>query len=215
MHPLLDQLDNDHKAFIVGTAFHIQYYETADGVRFKRQRDGSYSSGQSAYPSLAHLLDETLGPITPGQLYALVAVYHPLVTARVNPERERPQMSRAEARRFIIEEFPEITPFDLSLEAGALHFGRKEEGRRAQYVAPRQEVPPPPPPPPPPAPKREYKALVEVTYVAAGDVDTKVVEDEIRRALPQLLQAQGDSNIEARHVALTGLSKSAPALDDA
>lgn len=211
MHPLLDQLDNDHKAFIVGTAFHIQYYETADGIRFKRQRDGSYSSGEVAYPSLAHLLDETSGPITPGQLYALVAVYHPLVTARVNSDQERPQMSRAEARRFILEDFPEITPFDLSLEAGSLHFGRKEEGRKPKYVAPRQDSPPPPPPAPTPAPRRKYTALVEVTYVADGDVDTGVVEDEIRRALPQLLQPKGEGKIEATQVGLAGLSESEPA----
>ena len=192
MHALLDQLDTERRAFVQGTSFHIQAYESEDGARFVRRPDGSYSNGSEVYPSIVHLFDALLGPISPAQLYALTAVYHPLVTGRISPDHEPPEMSRSQARAFIIGRGAALSIDDISIEAGKLRFALL--GDRT-HVSRSPETAPPPPEPE----HREFKALVEITYRAEGELSLDAVTAQIRSAMPQLITANG-ARIEARQV---------------
>ena len=202
MTALLNELENEHQAFVTGTSFNIQFYETQDGTRFARQRDGSYQSGAVSYPSFADLLEGTLGPISAGQLYALVAVYHPLVTARVSPDREPERMSRSEARAYILDEYADITPFDLSMESGTLSFAPKAGRLAARQPAPRKQAPPPPPPPPPPPQPRELRLVLEVTCLAPADLSEEAAREALRGRAERLLGGTGDAGLEVTVIGL-------------
>ena len=178
MHPLIEELDNEQQAFVIGTSFHIQFYETDDGSRFARQRDGSYSAGGKSCASFPDLLVETLGPVTPGQLYALTAIYHPLVTSRISPDHDPNRMSRSEARAFVVNEFTDITPFDVTLEAGTLHFKAKAERHALHHQPARQSAPSIALAPPPP---RVVTATIELSYV----VDESVSDEALLRRVEE------------------------------
>lgn len=213
MSPLLDELDNEQRAFVIGTSYHVQFYETQEGIRYARQRDGTYSAGGSSFASFFDLLEQTLGPLTSGQLYALVAIYHPLVTGRISPDREPEKMSRSEARTFIAEEFIDVTPFDLSLDAGTLRFAARDQRRSLSYPPPRKISEPAPPPQPPAL--QSFTALLEVTYVA----DEGISQDDIRQRLQHdtdLLSGQDNGGgIMLRRVDIASISGSEEKLDAA
>jgi len=214
MSPLLDALDNEQQAFVIGTSYHVQFYETQEGARYARQRDGSYSAGAESYPTLFDLLEQTAGPLSPGQLYALLAIYHPLVTARVSADREPQRMSRSEARAFILEEFADITPFDLKLEAGTLHFAAKDQRHRLTYPERAEAAEPPPPPPPPPSPKL-FTAEIEVTYVADEGLSQEDIQQRVERDASFLIGQPKEGEIEARRVKIVNISQAAEELHTA
>jgi hypothetical protein len=197
MPSILDDLDNEQQAFVIGTSFHIQFYETADGDRYARQRDGSYIGRGKSFPSFVELLDQTSGPISAGQLYALVAIYHPLVTARISPDHEPVRMSRAEARAFIINQYVDITPFDLRLDAGQLSFTPLSERRALQFppeqrIAVRARATGP----------RQATATVEITYEADGTLSEDELRARIKNDVGRLMGKHSDNRTEVVGVAV-------------
>jgi hypothetical protein len=192
----VEQLEPQHQAFISGVSFIIHNYEPGDGRRFQRQRDGSYTDGQITYPSLVEMLEHLHAPITGGQIYALIAIYHPLITSRTSLDRTPNEISRSEARDLVLGDFSHITPEDIQNEGGVLRLG--PIGSRP---TPRESVAAEPVSEP-----QQVLAVLQIRYSAHHRLDAEGIRDQIQNDTARLLEAQSQSLVHAQQVEIAHIA---------
>jgi len=200
----IEDLDLQHRAFISGVSFIIHNYEPGDGRRFQRQRNGSYTDGEMSYPSLVETLEHLHAPITGGQIYALIAIYHPLITSRTSPDGTPNEISRSEARDLVLGDFSHITPDDIQNEGGTLRFA--PIGCRPTPEEPVAAEPEPEPEPQP----QQVLAVLEVRYSAHHRLDAEGIRDQIQNDTARLLEADSQSLVHAQQVQITTITMREP-----
>lgn len=194
----VDQLALQHQAFIAGVSYIIHNYEPGDGRSFQRQRDGSYTDGETTYPSLVRMLEHLHATITGGQIYALIAIYHPLITSRTSPDTTPSELSRSEARDLVLGDFSHITPEDIQNEGGTLRFA--PIGSRPPTEEPVAAEPEP----------QQVQAVLKVIYSAHHRLDAEGIRDQIQNDMARLLEADSQSLVHAQQVQVADITMGVP-----